>query len=129
MNRVVLNKEEAGWYSRNVLKTILLLEESERRNAGVRERTTYKLLTKMKPQAEQLSEVLKAFGDEPFELEVYLERKEKLLVKGLLETMIKNLKDRIIPEYERRGDKLDPKYLNNAKNKTKMLEKMQRKFK
>ncbi len=128
MNRVVLNKEEAGWVSRNVPKMLQLLEASERMNKGVKERSTYRLLSQVIPQAEQVRDALKAFGDEPFEIEMYLNRKQKLLIRQLIKTTNGTLKNGVIPEYERRSDAKYRPYLVNAKKKSEMLDQLEAKF-
>jgi hypothetical protein len=127
VNKVVLNKTEAGWVSRNVPKMLQLLDASERKNKGVKERKTHKILTAILPKAEKVADALKAFGDELYEIEMYLNRAERLFIREMIRKVKKGLVEGVIPEYERRGPAMKG-YLISATNKADMLDKMERKF-
>ncbi len=89
MDRVVLNKEEAGWFSRNVMKTIQLLEASEPKNPGVKDRSIYKGMLSMKSKAAFAADALRAFGEEPFEIEIMLGKKQRKLVADLVGSQVR----------------------------------------
>lgn len=127
IDRVVLTKDEAGWFSRNVIKMKELLEASEKRNAGVKNRATYRGLVSLQGRAEQTAAALEAFGDEPFEIDMLLSKKQKLIVRGLIGTVMQGLA-KTIEEYERRGPG-HKEYLDRAKLKAELLNNMNRKFK
>lgn len=126
MNRVVLSREEGRWFSRNVLKSLILLESRAKKDKAILERTTYKVLKSIKPQAEKMDAALKAFGDEEYELELMLASKQKSVVKTMIEDTQKELVTTILPVYEARG--LD-KYRDDVKNKIELLKSMSKKFK
>lgn len=121
MNKVTLTKEEAQWFSRNVLKMISLLEAQGQRDADILRRTTYKTLSAMKAQAEL------AAVDEAEKTDLILTRKQKLMVKELIQSVNKTLVERILPEYAKRGG--HEKYIEMGKAKAKQLDTMARKFK
>lgn len=120
MNKVTLTKEEAQWFSRNVLKMLSLLESQGQKDATILNRTTYKTLNSMKANAESIAE---PFTDS---MHVFLTRKQKLIVRELIQSVNKTLVDRILPEYERRGG--HEKYIEMGKTKSAALDKMARKF-
>lgn len=123
MNRVSLTKTEAEWFSRNVTKMTQLLEVSAQKDAGVLKRTTYKTLKSMLPMAAKAA--ADATPDKP--TDIYLSRKQKLIIRDLVQSVNKTLVERVIPEYERRGES-HKEYFDNAKAKAEALEKMARKF-
>ncbi len=130
MDKVVLTKEEAAIFSRNIIKMKQRLDASK--DPETKSRTTYKLLESMQPQAEQVDDALTAFGEEPFEIEVFLGRKEKMLVRELLTTVGNILVNRVIPKYKEKlgtgGIDYSPYIVRNEK-KLVVLTQMARKFK
>lgn len=126
LNRVVLTRYEGEWFARNVLKTLTILEAHAKKDEKILKRTTYKVLSAVKTQAEQMEAAIKAFGDEEYELELTLNRKQKLVIRDLVSKTIVSLEGRVLPEYERRGDK---DRTEDTKYKIDLLNKMQRKFK
>jgi hypothetical protein len=124
MNRVALTKDEAEWFSRNVVKMTQLLEATaKKKDAKILERSTYKTLASMVPHVMKAQAQLKLEA-EPVEL--HLTRKQKLTVRELITSVNKTLKEHVIPEYTRRQD---TKALENATVKAAALDKMARKFK
>lgn len=121
MNRVSLNKDEAQWFSRNVLKMIALLESAEVKDKEILSRTTYKTLNSMREQAQA------AGTEDQAGVELMLSRKQKQVVRELLQSVNKALVERILPEYKRRGG--HEKYIEIGEAKAKQLDAMQRKFK
>lgn len=128
IDRVTLTKEEAGWFSRNVIKMKQLLEASESKNKGVTGRTTYKALASMEEKATEIKSILEAAPEDPYEIDLILSRKQKMVIKELVSSVHKTLTTRVIPEYERRGES-HKDYLTNAKDKAVKLETLMRKFK
>lgn len=126
--RVVLTKEEAGWFARNVPKMMQLLDAYARKDESVKTRTTYKTLASMLQQAADINDMLTLMKDAPSELDLQLTKKQKAVIKDLIATVNSRLKLLTIPEYERRGDS-HKDYLENAVKKTGMLDRMERKFK
>ncbi len=123
MNKVTLTREEAQWFSRNVLKMIALLEAQGKKDPTILERTTYRTLKACENEATAASLVEKL----PLtSINVLLNRKQKLIVKELILSVNKTLTDRILPEYARRGG--HEKYVEMGKEKSKRLEAMARKF-
>lgn len=120
IDRVVLSKEEAGWFERNVIKMIVLLEASEAKNPGVKDRSTYKGMLSMKPKAEQMR-------DAEGSLEMQLSRKQRKLIADLVGSQVRILRDKTIPLYQSRGES-HKSYLTNAQEKLEMLSKMRKKF-
>lgn len=125
MDRVSLTKDEAEWFFRNVVKMTQLLEATVTKDPKVLERSTYKTLASLVPVITK-AKALVAAKIEPVEVQV--NRKQRLIIKDLIGSVVRNLNDRVIPEYERRGDS-HKDYLDNAKNKSEALGKMMRKFK
>lgn len=128
MTNVVLNKAEATWFSRNVIKTKTMMEAHAKRDAKILERKTYLTMKALAPQAEEMTSILEQLGDEPFELSLLLKDKQKRIVRDMVDLTIASLETRIIPEYERRGEKFT-EYLADAKAKVELLKEMRRKFK
>lgn len=126
-DKVVLTKEEAGWFARNVLKIIALLEASEARNPGVKDRSTYKGLVSMQSRAEQMKNVVDDLEDHPYEIETSLVRRQRKLIADLVGSQVKILREKTIPLYERRGES-HKSYLLNAQEKLEMLSRMRKKF-
>lgn len=125
MDRVSLTKDETEWFARNVVKMTQLLEVSATKDPKVLERSTYKTLASLVPTVMKVK-ALVASGDEKVDFQC--NRKQKLIIKDLIRSVVNTLKDRVIPEYVRRGDS-HKDYLDNARKKCEALEKMMRKFK
>lgn len=126
-DKVVLNKDEAGWFSRNVKSSLRILAASEPKNPGVTERSSYKLLKSMEEMATEAESILNQVGEEPCEIELYMSRKQKLTVRELIKRTHGSLVTKIIPTYRERGNHQE--YLVRAEKKAEMLDAMQRKFK
>lgn len=131
VERVSFTQEEAQWFARNVVRAKRLLEVSSRKDKGVLERTTYKSLAAMARKAEAVATTETEIVD------VLLPRKQKIVLRDLIGSVLKTLITHVIPEYERRTTEasdadavLDyPGYLEKAKSKAIRLEKMARKLK
>lgn len=122
MNRVQFTKDEAGWFSRNVLKMKQLMEVAASKDAKILDRTTYKALASMTEQAEIAGKA------DTEVIDVMLNRKQKLVLKELVQSVRNTLVSKVIPEYERRG--IDHSvYLERAKIKSEQLGTIIRKLK
>lgn len=129
LNRIALNPLQAAWLSRNILKMLQLLESSERKNPGVRERKSYKTLNALRGKAEEAQAAVRAFGeDEQYEIDIQISPKQRAVLKDLVGSVHKNLIERAIPEYQKRGES-HGEYLTNARAKAEFLEVLWRKFK
>lgn len=126
--RVKLNKEEAAWLARNTLKTKTILEAASKKDPETLERKTYKTVCKLAGDARDIQNALDSFGDNPFEIELLLQRSTKSVAGDMIEATIKTLESVIIPEYVRRGPEYTT-YLDEAKAKVGMLKTLRRKFK
>ncbi len=124
MNRIGLTKEEAKWYANAVTSLLQILLRSEERNPGVKDRKTYQTLETMQEQAGQVHAALVAFGDEPFEIDVYLTKKQKEIVYEQLKGMSALLVDQVLP----RAQMLNPEKFLLTKSKARQLSDMARKF-
>lgn len=110
-----------------------MLEQMERtdraKNSGIKERSTYKILNSCRGHAEHARDVVAAFGeDEQYMLDLQMTQKQKKMIKDLVGSVHRKLVERVIPEYERRGDS-HKSYLEKAKIKAAGLERIWRKFK
>ncbi len=76
--RVSLDKEEAIWFSRYVLKMIIFMETAGKRDPTILLRTTYKTLVSLREKAEIFSSTELPVND------ASLNRKQKLLMKELI---------------------------------------------
>ena len=128
MDRIVLTKEEAAWFSRNLIKTKTILEAAGRKDPEALERQTYKTIVKLQKEAQEIAYTLSQLGDEPFEFEMILPRKLRSVVGRMIEATIKTLTDVVIPEYARRGAEFQEHQLD-ASRKVELLLKMRKKFK
>lgn len=124
MNRVSLTKEEAAWFTRNVVKTTQLLEAAAKKDPKILERSTYKTLASILPAVVTATVAVEAKLPT---VDVQLTRKQRIVVRELILSVNKTLTERVIPEYERRGDS-HKDYLDKALVKADTLEKMARKF-
>ena len=125
MNRVVLTKEEARWLSRNLVKTKMILEAASKKDAEILERSTYKVIKSLNPEAVEMASILDQLGDEPYEFEIMLKEKQKKVLHSLVEKTIKSLSDVLLPAYERKNL---PEYTEDTKRKIELLKIMVRKF-
>lgn len=121
MDRVRFTKEEVQWFARNIKKMTELLETASRKDKGILERSTYKSLLAMVPKADQ------ALTENQEETDIMLTRKQRLVLRELISSVGKTLTERVIPEYQRRGES-HKEYLTNAQNKAEKLSKMVRKL-
>jgi hypothetical protein len=104
------------------------LEAKAEKDPQVLERLHYKVLQTVRPKAEHASNVIAAFTEEEkYEVDVTLTKKQKSVLQGLVGSVHKNLVERVIPEYKRRGNV--PEYLERAEKKAVFLETLWRKFK
>ncbi len=125
IGRVSLTKDEAQWFSRNILKMTEVLEGSARKDKGILERGTYKLLKSMNEIATALANPHPEAGDA--KVEIILSRKQKLCVRELIGSVYKTLVNGVIPKYKEQAGR--DEYLQRAEDKAKALESMMRKFK
>jgi hypothetical protein len=125
-NTVILDKAEAEWLSRNVLKTMSILETASQKDAQILERRTYKVIKSLSTQAKEMADVIAQLGDEPYEVELQLKVKQRQGVAAMIESTLRALETQILPEYKKRG--LD-KYVQDVEQKLLLLRFMQRKFK
>lgn len=126
MNRVVLNKEEARWFSRNVIKSLTILDAHAKKKPEVKDRTTYKLLQSVSTRAKEIEAALEAFGEEPYEIEMNLSKKQKHHIRSMLDDTHKHLTERVLAEYARRGLQ---EYVKDTERKLELIQSMVRKFK
>jgi hypothetical protein len=124
-DRVVLDKAEADWFSRNVLKTVQLLEARAAKEPAVLERRTYRVCKSLVDQATTIADILAQLGTEPYEVELQVKAKQRQAVGSMLEMTVKSLEEKILPEYERRGLK---QYQEMTAMKVALLKTMRRKF-
>lgn len=123
---IALSKHEAHWLSRNVLKSLLVLAVAARKDPKIVDRTTYRVLDSCKEKAVQIEDALKAFGEEPFEIELSLSRKQKKALRELVQMTVHSLRAGAMIRYEKE-EKAD--YLERTVNKIGLLDKLQRKLK
>ncbi len=116
--RVSLDKEEAIWVSRYILKMIEYMQNAGKRDPKILLRTTYKTLKSLDAAA-----LLFSAGG----LSTPLNRKQKLLLRELIGGVHKNLTNSILPEYKRRGG--HERYILAAENQKVFFEALIRKFK
>lgn len=130
MDRVSFTLPEARFFSKSIPRLKKVLEAAATKDAGVLERSTYKTLNAMTEKA------IEAGQAEAEPVPVMLNRKQRLIVRDLIRSVLRNLVTQVIPEYERRaagtGD-VDVNnyaaYLESSKQKVEILEKMARKLK
>lgn len=122
MDRVSLTKYEAEWIFRNVLKMTKLMETAATKDPKVLVRTTYKTLKSIIPKIGTSVEVSEEATD------IILNRKQRLVLRDLVQSVHKTLTERVIPEYERRGAS-HKEYLDSAHTKATILHTMARKLK
>ena len=121
---VTLNKDQAGWFARNVAKMKELLEKSEKRNEGVTERATYKLISAMEAEAKRVSELL---ADEAVDqVMIHLTKKQKMVLREMVNRMASGL-EVVNEEYRKRGG--HEEYIEKNEHKAKYLKAMSRKLK
>lgn len=131
-NKVTFTPDEAGWFGRNVLKMLQNMDASERKNPGVKERSTYKVLNSMRQAALEANDTVVAFGeDELYEVDIFLTKKQRGMLKDLVGSVHKNLVEKVIPEYRNRlehkitNTKINyQEYLDNAIAKSIGLERI-----
>lgn len=97
MNRVQLNKEEALWFSRSILKSIINIEAKARKDPAILKRNTYKTLIQIREQAE----LMRTNAGESNGL--IFSMKQKILIKGIADALARGLEDSVIPVYVKRG--------------------------
>lgn len=103
MNRGVFTPAEADWLSRNVLKSIALLEVMAEKDPQARERRTYKVLKTLEGKMQEVKVTVAQLGSEGYEVELLLGTKQRQLLKELVDKSVNSLETVIIPEYARRG--------------------------
>jgi hypothetical protein len=128
MHKVVLDKEEARWFSRNLIKTKTLLEAAGKKDPAILDRTTYRTIATMEKQAGEIISALNQLGEEPYEFELQIGRKHRVVVGQMIDSTIKALETMIIPEYTRRGENFRG-YKLEAEWKVALLKTLRRKFK
>jgi hypothetical protein len=128
LNRIDLTPSEAAWFSRNILVMLKNMETAAKRDPAILTRTTYKALNSLRESAVTAGETVQSLGEaEDYLVEVYPGRKQRIVISDLISSVHKTLLERVIPEYERRGDHQD--YLEKAKAKAEFLGALRRKFK
>lgn len=131
-DKVVLTKDEAKWFGRNVIKAVTLFHEKAQKDPKVLERSAYKVMKSMQSKAGKAIEALTAFEEHPFEIEVYLSSKQKKHFLAIILQMNQGLQQGVIPKYKQQlGDepeRITP-YLEKAEKTSEMLTNMARKFK
>ncbi len=120
IDRVELDNKEATWLVRNVTRTLVMLEAAALKDPKVRERQTYKTL-------KAIEDNVVAIDLKEETANVVMPRKQKKVVKDMLQLTLLNIQDRIIPEYTRRGTEYKS-YLDDATSKAEILRGMLRKF-
>lgn len=125
INKVVLSKSEADWFSRNVLKTKSILEARSKKEPDALKRKTYKVLASLEEQASQMSEIVKQLGAEPYEVELVVKPKQKTVIAAMIYLTIQSLEKKILPEYQKRGLQ---DYIKDAEMKIDLLKAMGKKF-
>jgi hypothetical protein len=123
LNRVSLTKDEAGWFARNVPKMKALLEASEAKNPGVKDRASYKIICKMEEQAAKAAEALKGEAET---IDIYLTRKQKLMLREAASRMGSGL-EIVNEEYRKRGG--HEEYIEANEYKAQYLKSLARKLK
>lgn len=124
-DKIILNKAEAAWFSRNVLKTLTILSARAKKNPSVLKRVTYRVLQHLQPKAAEIEACLKQLGEEPFEVELIIKKKPRSVVATLVANTAGILETQILPKYEERNE-VD--YAKETKVKIEMLKTMGRKF-
>lgn len=127
MSQVVLNKEEARWVSRNVSKTLTILEAASQKDPKILERRTYKLLNEMRPKAAALGEALDLSPDNSSggTLTIDLTTGQKTALTALVDATIKSLTEMVLPKYVERNQ-LD--YAAATRIKIDLIREMRRKL-
>lgn len=120
IDRVSLDKEEAIWFGRYVIKMIIFMENAGKKDPTILQRTTYKTLVSLKTKAELFSASELPVND------AALNRKQKLLLRDLINGVHKNLIQTILPEYKRRGG--HEKYITSGEERAEFLQALMRKF-
>jgi hypothetical protein len=133
IDRISLSSHEAIWFARNILKTIVHSENQAQKHPELLERNTYRTLKKIEDQAKSLVQDLDRTQFSPeHSYEIFLSRKQKLVVRELVENTNKLLESMIVPEYQKRTqadtETYGP-YLKDAQNKIVLLKSIARKLK
>ncbi len=124
IERISLNKVEAQWFSRNVTKTLMLMEAATSKDPNITERSTYRVLKAIEAEAQNI-QLIMGMNPAADKFDFCLSRKQKKIIKTLIGNTISVLTDKIIPEYKRR--ELND-YLFDAETKASLLSTMLRKF-
>lgn len=115
MNRVVLSANEAVWFSRNVLKSLVIMNAAAEKDPTIKDRRTYKTLIKISPQC----------SEENPPQEVSLTKKEKTVVYSMIDNTVRMLENTVLPKYQSQGL---TKYIEDVEGKLELLKKMAKKF-
>lgn len=126
MNRGVFTPPEADWLSRNILKSLTLLEVMAEKDPQTRDRKTYKVLKTLEEKMEEVKVTVAQLGQDGYEVELLLSTKQKQLLKELVDKSVNSLETVIIPEYVRRG--LED-YVAKSRDKIQKLKVLSRKLK
>lgn len=127
IDRVQFTKDEAGWFARNVARSLQILEAKALKEPKTRERTTFKVLASMAKTVTDVIDILNQEGGAAEPIDLILKRKQKLVVRQMVSDMAKGLRAHTIPQYEKDPEKFKD-YLVNAKAKAELLEAMERKL-
>lgn len=101
MSQIVLNREEAIWVSRNVSKTLTILEAAAKRDPQILERKTYKLINEIRPKAAALGTAIDLTPDNSSgeSLTIELTTGQKTALTALVDATIKSLTEMVLPKY------------------------------
>ncbi len=97
IDRISLTKKEAQWFGRYVLKMIDFMQNAGKKDPKILERTTFKVLASLAEKA-----IIFTAADAEIN-NTNLSRKQKILMQDLIGGVIKNLTERVLPEYSKRG--------------------------
>jgi hypothetical protein len=120
LNRVRFTKDEAEWFSRNVANSLEILEAKAKADPKTLERTTYKVVKSMG--------ALLQYERDSDSVDINLNKKQKLVLRGMCQSMAAGLRKNTIPAYEKDPEKYK-EYLERATAKAALLESMARKLK
>ena len=105
MSKILLNREEATWISRNVSKTLTILEAASKKDAQILERKTYKLINEIRPKAAALGTALDLTPDNSSgeTLTIDLTMGQRTALTALVDATIKSLTEMVLPKYIERN--------------------------
>lgn len=126
MDRVKLNADEAAWFARNVIKSRIIMDAKSKESPEILKRETYKVLSKIENQARVIEKAFEAGISEGFTADIILSKKQRSVIRKMVNETVKILDAVIIPKYASKGL---TEYETDAKIKSSLLKTMARKFK